>query len=204
MVKFRFYSLTIGLVLALSSSAFASPITSFFFNSSPSSWVGGGGALEITPDDNFVFSASRNFDQGVSFSINDFGINPDFWSTRWWYLDFASADGSPLQVGSYENATRFPFQAPGVAGLTFAGNGRGDNTSTGSFEVLQADYAADGSVLAFAANFTQYDEGIKEWWNVGGIRYNATVSTSVPEPSSLVILMMGLAGLVFARRKALR
>src|SRR5262249_47825262 len=55
--------------------------------------------------------------------------------------------------------TRWPFQASGVTGLSVDGDGRGSNTLTGSFTVTQALYAADGTVLRFAASFEQHSEG---------------------------------------------
>jgi hypothetical protein len=76
-----------------------------------------------------------------------------------WNLDLAGPTKSTLTVGAYENAQRFPFQPTGVPGLDFSGAGRGCNTSTGRFDVLQAAYAADGSVRKFSADFEQHCEG---------------------------------------------
>lgn len=200
MSKFRLFFPVATLLLSLSQSVFAGSITSLFYTSSDESWVGGGETVKVTEVDGFSFNANRNFDQGVSFSINDFYTNNP-WDARWWYLDFSASGNTPLQVGVYQNATRFPFQSPDQAGLSFVGNGRGDNTLTGSFEVLQADYAADGSILAFAANFIQYDEGFSSWWNIGGIRYHSDVGIDVPEASSFILLLIGVCGLVTARRR---
>lgn len=205
MSQLRLFVPAVMLLLSLSQSVFAGPVTALFYSSGEQSWVGGGETVQVTPDDGFSITANLNHAAGVSFSINDFSSN-NFWDSRWWYLDFAAPAAAQLQVGSYQNATRFPFQSPTAAGLSFSGNGRGDNTLTGNFEVLQADYAADGSILAFAANFIQYDEGITSWWNIGGIRYNSDVAigstTAVPEPSSLMLLAMGLFGFIVLRRKA--
>ena len=40
-----------------------------------------------------------------------------------------------LTPGFYANATRWPFQATGVPGLSVTGNSRGSNTLTGNFTV---------------------------------------------------------------------
>ena len=179
--------------MALSNTALAGSISSLFYTSSPDSWVGAGETVEVTSLDGFDFFVHRNFDNGVSFAINDFANNPDFWSTQWWYLDLAAPYQAPLQVGTYYSATRFPFQSNATPGLDFSGNGRGNNTLIGAFEVLQADYADDGSVIVFAANFIQYDEGFPSWWIIGGIRYTSTNNVhTIPEPSSIVLLSFGV------------
>lgn len=168
--------------------------TALYYTSSPQSWVGHGETVLVTPDQGFEFKASRNFDNGVSFAINDFSTNPNFQTTRWWYLDFAAPNDAPLGVGTYLHATRFPFQALDAPGLSFSGNGRGDNMLTGNFSVLEAVYAQDGAVLSFAADFLQYDEGFKSWWNIGAVRYNSSVAIpAVPEASTSALLVVGLA-----------
>jgi hypothetical protein len=162
--------------------------TSLNYTSSPSSWVGGGQTVEVDPSMGFAFNVQRNFDHGVSFAINDFASNPDFQATRWWYLDFAAPLGATLAPGVYDGATRFPFQGAN-AGLSFDGNGRGDNQLTGSFDVLSVAYDAAGNVLSFDATFTQFDENDPAWWNTGEIRYNVA---SVPEPTTYALLCAGL------------
>jgi hypothetical protein len=72
----------------------------------------------------------------------------------------------------YELATRFPFQAATVPGLSVSGEGRGCNTLTGRFEVLEVTYGPSGEVLTFAADFAQHCEGMGPALT-GSIRYNA-------------------------------
>jgi len=183
----------------------AEAATEFFYTSSPQSWVGGGETVSVTPLAGFAFTTARNFDNGVSFSINDFSTNPNFQLTRWWYLDFAAPADAPLAVGTYQGATRWPFQAAANPGLSFSGNGRGNNTLTGSFNVLEVTYGAGGSVMSFAADFVQYDEGFQSWWNIGSIRFKSDVPiTAVPEPSAMLLFGMGAALLIanVRRRRA--
>lgn len=186
--------------------AFGSPITGLYYTSAPDSWVGNGKTLVITPSDNFDFIPSSNpYHPSVSFAINDFSKNPDFWSMRWWNLDFAAPYNQRLDVGHYANATRYPFHAWGEPGLWFAGNGRGSNQITGSFDVLEIDYDVDGLLLSFAADFTQYDENIVAWWNKGSIRYNSNIALfPIPEPHMVGLFAIGLLGLAASvRRKQL-
>jgi hypothetical protein len=191
--------------LALPLLCFGAPTqaaTEFFYTSSPQSWVGAGQTVSVTPISGFVFTPSRNYDNGVSFSINDSTTNPNFGAQRWWYLDFSAPHNAPLVVGTYQGATRWPFQATTAPGLSFSGNGRGNNTLTGSFNVHEISYGADGTVLSFAVDFVQYDEGIQSWWNVGSIRFNSDVPiTAVPEPSALLLLSLGAAGVITVARR---
>src|SRR5262249_17940666 len=64
-----------------------------------------------------------------------------------------------LVAGTYEGATRYPFQSPTVPGLSISGDGRGCNTLTGRFVVLDVTYGPTGDVLGFAADFEQHCEG---------------------------------------------
>lgn len=88
-----------------------------------------------------------------------------------------------MTVGSYTGAVRYPFNEPGTPGLSFSGNGRGNNALTGSFQVLETTVADDGSLLSFAADFAQYDEGWQNGWNKGAIRFNSDLPIVLtPEP----------------------
>ena len=174
--------------------AAAHATTFFSYSSSPTSWVGGGESVMVSPADGFDFLVFRNFDQGISFAIDDFATNPDFFSTRWWNLDFAAPLDVPLTVGHYVGATRFPFQDASRPGLDFSGNGNGDNTLTGSFDVFEVRYSLSGDVLAFAADFVQFDEGIEDRWSCGIIRYNSSIDLQeIPEPASILLLAPALA-----------
>jgi hypothetical protein len=84
------------------------------------------------------------------------------------------------------------------AGLAFEAPGRADNTLTGFFNVLQADYDSSG-VLSFAVDFTQYDEGVTADWVSGSLRYNSTIPIPAPEPAGLAVIAVGLAILSLRR-----
>lgn len=89
-----------------------------------------------------------------------------------WSLQFHSPSG-PLVPGTYTGATRFPFQASGVPGLSVSGSGRGCNTLTGEFTVHELVASPSGTIERFSADFEQHCEGGAAALR-GSVRYNAT------------------------------
>jgi hypothetical protein len=149
------------------------------FLSSPYSYVGGGETVSAGPDNGFEIGV-----QGDPFTMLDFRViepwTPD--GSRWWYLRLAAPESANLSVGSYANATRWPFQETTAPGLDFSGNGRGNNRLTGSFNILESNVADDGT-FSFAVDFLQYDEESTNAWIKGAIRYNSEVPINLtPEP----------------------
>lgn len=154
--------------------------TSLSFLSSPYSYVGGGETVSAGPDNGFDIGV-----HGDPFTMLSFGI-AEPWTpeglSRYWNLELAAPEGASLSVGSYANATRWPFQETTAPGLTFSGNYRGNNRLTGSFNILESNVADDGT-FSFAVDFLQYDEEITNAWIKGAIRYNSEVPVNLtPEP----------------------
>ena len=139
--------------------------TLLFLNSQPGDYIGQGAGRLVTAADG-TFTASRNFDNGVNVDFD--GSAPgDFWS-----VDLAAPMSATLVQGAYEGAVRWPFQAASAPGLSVYGDGRGCNTLTGRFLVLEATYGADGRVQSFAADFEQHcEDGVPALF--GSIRYRA-------------------------------
>jgi hypothetical protein len=169
---------------AISGSIFADD--TLYFTSSPTSWVGHGQTRTITPSNGFTFNGFRYFSQGAYTNAVSISLTS---STEFWYLDFVGPHLTLPVTGSYPNAARWPFQSSDQPGLSFVGDGRGDNELIGSFEVLDATFDGSGNLLSFAADFTQYDEGDFSAWNRGSIRYHSAVP--VPEPSSVLLAIAG-------------
>jgi hypothetical protein len=174
----------IAVTLALAACSAAGQTTAFYFISSPTSWVGHGETRLVLPSE-ASFAATRNVYNGVSLSINT--GDPHFI----WLLDFNAPNRVPLAVGTYLNAIRYPSYPPSLPGLNFSYDGRGDNTLTGYFDILEIQYGSGNSIVSFAADFVQYDEGNMDWWNQGSIRFNS--SLPIPEPAVPSLMIVGCA-----------
>jgi hypothetical protein len=123
------------------------------FQSQPGDFVGAGTTQNFTLAGHIFSAWGSNSAPAVNIRLAPVGAGPS------WMLDMSAPSGTKLQPGTYENATRYPFQAPGVPGLSFSGNGRGCNTLTGRFDVLEAVYGPQGEVRRFHATFEQHCEG---------------------------------------------
>ncbi|MFB6615031.1 hypothetical protein ACFCV9_12575 [Streptomyces sp. NPDC056367] len=85
--------------------------------------------------------------------VNINGANGD-----WWSISLAAPDGQRLHTGTYEGATRYPFN-DGSPGLSHSGNGRGCNTLTGAFTISNISWGPNGYVEALDAVYEQHCEG---------------------------------------------
>ncbi len=146
-------------------------------------YIGGGQSWSyaLPPDS---FSSQILYRNGVEVIVN--GANGD-----WWYLDFGAPNGAQLTPGTYENATRWPFNDPSQPGLSIFGNGRGCNTLTGSFTVLDATYAPGGSLVSFHATFEQHCEG-----GSAALRGEVQISSPPPVPPVEITLKLDPKGTV--------
>lgn len=157
--------------------------TALYYFSEPGDYIGGGLEEILTPKE--VDFSVTNFDNHVGFSLNNFSTSQD---PIWWSLNFAAPENNTLVPGSYDRATRYPFQSPQRSGLDFSGNGRGCNQLGGRFQVLEATYNSQGEIEQFDALFEQHceDELAIGPAVYGRIRYNASSpSQSVPEPGTV-------------------
>ncbi len=191
---------------------------SVYLNAEPGSWVGGGiGAPEVTWTHGVegIFNITTNFDQGASVTFND---------GNYWSFDFAAPtydpvtntnSGNPLEVGFYDNATRYPFNSPTRPGLNFSGNGRGNNTLGGWFDILEVVYGTGGEILKLAVDFRQFDESESMTGpsTFGSLRINSDIAlnltgeplSQVPVPAAVWLFGSGLLGLsgISRRKKAI-
>lgn len=187
---------------------------SVYLNAEAGSFVGGGiGTSEVIWSHGVegLFSLSTNFDQGAGVSFND---------GQSWSFDFAAPtynpdtntnSGNNLAVGFYNNATRFGFNSPTRPGLGFSGNGRGNNTLGGWFDVLAVEYSESNEVLSLAIDFRQFDESEEMLGasTFGSLRintdlelnYSGNALSQVPVPAAVWLFASGLVGLTSISRK---
>jgi len=119
------------------------------FVSEPGDYIGAGQTLSFSNPDISAMSSNDNAYVGISINNAD----------HWFYLDLVAPQGQKLVPGVYNNAVRAPFQDASQPGLSFYGDGRGCNTLTGTFTVLEAVYGPFGYVQTFHATWEQHCEG---------------------------------------------
>ncbi|MFN9685254.1 MAG: hypothetical protein ACK583_08350 [Cyanobacteriota bacterium] len=180
----RRWSPLFAMALALPLAGWLQPAkaaTIFSYISSPYSYVGGGESAVVGPANGGLIGIFGDSPDSLTFSINQPATetSPD----RWWFLTLAPPEGTMISPGTYNNASRWPFQEQTAPGLSFIGNGRGNNSLTGSFTLWEFSQAEDGTLLSFAADFLEYDDGNLDAWSKGAIRYNSDVAIELtPEP----------------------
>lgn len=153
-------------MLVGSASTFAGQ-TILYYLSQANDYIGLGQEVTFTAADG-TFAVSPNFSNGAQVRF----VTPSF--THFWTLNLAAANNVLLQPGAYENAQRWPFQTAGLPGLDFSGDGRGCNTLTGRFDVLEIVRDATGAITQLAANWEQHCEGMAPAL-FGQVRYNSDV-----------------------------
>lgn len=125
------------------------------FVSEAGDWIGQGWTLlQEAPTSTFKTTLS------TSRSVLSIWIEgSDGLRTLYWTLTLSAPQGQQLVPGTYVNATRYPFQAATVPGLDFSGDGRGCNTLSGQFTIIDAAYGGDGAVQRLRVSFEQHCEG---------------------------------------------
>lgn len=120
--------------------------TTFFNSQSDPGYVGGPFSKAYSLS-NATFSAwgGNGTGQGVGVSLDSLS------SSDWWHLSLNAPTGQQLQIGTYENAARFPSATQ--PGLDLLGLTMGCNTSSGRFVVLEIRYGPQGELERFRATF---------------------------------------------------
>lgn len=164
-------SVTLPPLGAVPAQAAATTSTSVTMNSESGDYIGGGinrqwhagnGQVSFTGSGGHAGFRVDGGDSGASFT-----------------LDLVAPDGALFTVGTYDRTQRYPFQSAGRPGLDVSGDGRGCNTSTGRFTVLDVAYT-DTTISRFWATYEQHCEG-------GAAALTGEVRYQVPEPDSAVL-----------------
>ncbi len=171
--------------LLLPASAQAQTVVSgsFAITSDPGDYIGQGLSYSYSTDagDQLAVNASTD-DNHIGVAVG--GANGDFWS-----LDLAAPAGQPLAAGVYSGATRYPFNAPGEPGLDVDGNGRGCNTLTGSFTIVDVAFAPNGYVQTLDATFEQHCDGADP-----ALRGEVHIANPPPPPALELGLVVAVDG----------
>ncbi|HEV2330273.1 MAG TPA: hypothetical protein VGY56_15940 [Verrucomicrobiae bacterium] len=161
-------------------------ITNFLFASSTQSWIGRGQSLFAAPTNGYNVRLTE-----ISPNILQFNITATNSVATNWFLEFSTTNEF-FTVGAYSNAVN---ASAGAARLQFGGMGRGNNTSDGAFNVLEATYSAS-QIVSFAADFVQLDNNDTNRWNEGSIRFNSTIPDTIN-------LFMGPMDISFQKRNTI-
>jgi hypothetical protein len=145
--------------------------TSLVVNSDEGDYIFNGQSHTWYPSDGGFYAWHYSADT-TTISFQNPGTN------QYVYMQFGAPQGTPLAAGPYENAER--SASPTTPGLDVTSQYGGCNQTTGRFDVLEAVYAADGTVERFAADFEQHCEGGEPALH-GQIRYHAS-DTFAPAP----------------------
>ncbi len=143
-----------------------SVLTSLTLNSQSGDPVGQGVNKTWTSADG-TFVAQLNNDSGVTLYFQGNGTT----STDNWFVDFTAPGPNLIQVGTYANATLYPYQSDSQVGMAIWGNGVSPTSITGQFTVRQIMYDASNNITRFAADFQQYANGSTAGLS-GTINYN--------------------------------
>lgn len=200
-------------IFATSASANIASSAEAYLKADPGSWVGGGiggATADWVHGVDGVFYGNPNYGSFLR------GVEISYSGDASWWFEFSAPtydrktntnDGQLLQVGLYTHAQRFPFNSPTKPGIDISGDGRGNNTESGWFDVLEISYDASGNLDKFAVDFKQFDEGNTTVGLYGSLRFNSDIpiDTSftpsvVPEPASVFLMLAGGAALLARRR----
>lgn len=124
------------------------------------------------------------------FSLGELDAMPSTFADL--YFDTTMLD-TPLRPGSFLDAQRAPFAAPGHPGLDVSFQFRGSNQLTGQFTIDSVTFTTDAqgqpTLETFAVRFEQHTDGAEPALR-GSFRYDAR---AVPEPGAAALLTAALA-----------
>jgi len=134
-----------------------------YLDSEPNDYIGQGLQYLFTPTDGGPITGSGSAGGFVQFGAGGFSYR------------FGTPNGQPLAVGAYEGATRHPFNSYSEPGLSVSGNGRGCNTLTSRFGILEVALSNSGVLEHFAVDFEEHCSGGTPAL-FGVIRFNSEIA----------------------------
>jgi hypothetical protein len=200
------FALFLLLTVASTASAGYNATAEFSFTSQTGDYIGQGQTADVKYDTLAGATVSAQIRRTIAAGPAEllFVINQNTAANTFGTLFFGTDQlGIAIQPGTYNNAQRADFATQGHPGLDIGYQNRGSNTVTGSFIVNSVSFFNDPtqsgalSIAEFSASFVQHSEGATPAL-IGTFTYQN--AAAVPEPASLTLGILGLAGLVVARR----
>lgn len=136
---------------------------------------------------------------GVSYFFR--GEDVDLLRLPWWNIHLAAPAGQILGIGTYSNTVYNGFAVDGSPSFILSGDGRVDPRMSGTFTVLEIEWAPVGSYATKIAVDFSVSDSTGENTAFGSLRYNSDIPVSpVPEPSTSILGLLSLALVVRRKR----
>lgn len=197
-------------IVAASSSPAAQAASTLFYKSSPGSYIGQGKTETFASTTGATFSAETGIGMSLGNQYRYLDLFVEVPGHSWFSRYFTLGVGAPwgdltLAPGLYAGASRDGGWGSSGPHLAFSGDGRGNNETSGWFRVLEFEATPGGQVTKAAIDFLQFDGSGGTTWTAGSWRFNSDlpVNTSVPEPGRAGLMLIGAAGFLSRRRRAL-
>ena len=172
------------IVFGLIGEVSAQTSSSFFYasGSNEPSYVAQGSDT-VTPETGWTFLKPKKDHKDFNAIRLGMFSKSDPANYKHWDICLQMPEDQPLKKGNYV-AHRFPFQGKDYSGFEWSGNGRGLNTSTSYFDILEVQYSPVGKeIVAIAVDFIQFEETWNKGdvdkntdrWSYGSYRYNSSL-----------------------------
>lgn len=196
-----------SLVFVMVGTASALPIAHLHLESDPGDFVGDGQTFDKVYDTSQGDSATSGVwvprspedRSGIQVYLDDGLPGVDHFAV----ISLGTSKlGVPLAPGVYLDAQAWSFEAPGHPGLDVSFQHRDPYQLTGQFTIYEMTFSPDRTaLLSLVVEFEQHVFGEPPALR-GRLAYNAAGLTAIPEPTELLLIGFGLAGIACSKKKS--